>query len=129
MKISSVHNATLASLQTAAVSPNKAAATPVEPKPSEEMHKALSRIADKGFRDPQDIKRNVQEAVMQLNEQLAKSNNNTLAFAIDKSLSLPVVSVRNVETGELIRQIPNETIVKVAHHLERVKGILWDQAS
>lgn len=129
MKISSVHNATLASLQTAAVSPNNAAATPVEPKPSEEMHKALSRIADKGFRDPQDIKRNVQEAVMQLNEQLAKSNNNTLAFAIDKSLSLPVVSVRNVETGELIRQIPNETIVKVAHHLDRVKGILWDQAS
>lgn len=129
MNISSVHNSHIAALHTAAATPNAAAASKVEPKPSEEMHKALSRIADKGFRDPQDIKRNVQEAVMQLNEQLAKSNNNTLAFAIDKSLSLPVVSVRNVETGELIRQIPNETIIKVAHHLDRVKGTLWDQAS
>jgi flagellar protein FlaG len=35
-----------------------------------------------------------------------------------------VVTVRSAETGEVIRQIPNEVVVRVAHNIERVKGLL-----
>jgi hypothetical protein len=32
--------------------------------------------------------------------------------------------VRSTDTGEVIRQIPNETVVRVAHNIEKVKGLL-----
>jgi len=36
-----------------------------------------------------------------------------------------VVTVRSAETGEVVRQIPNETVVKVAHNIEKMKGLLF----
>jgi uncharacterized FlaG/YvyC family protein len=32
--------------------------------------------------------------------------------------------VRSSETGEVIRQIPNEVAVRLAHNIEKVKGLL-----
>jgi flagellar protein FlaG len=87
-----------------------------------------SQEALKGFRDPQEIKRNVHEAITQINQELEKKTN-SLAFSIDKNVSIPVVSVHNRNTGELIRQIPSEVVVKSAHSIEKLKGLLWDQQS
>jgi uncharacterized FlaG/YvyC family protein len=35
-----------------------------------------------------------------------------------------VVYVKNAETGEVVRQIPNEVVVRLAHSIESFKGIL-----
>jgi len=35
--------------------------------------------------------------------------------------------VRNTNTGEVIRQIPNEVVVKFAHSLENLKGLLFNE--
>jgi flagellar protein FlaG len=43
---------------------------------------------------------------------------------MDEALGRPVVTVKNTQSGEVIRQIPNEVVVKIAHNIEAFKGLL-----
>jgi flagellar protein FlaG len=73
--------------------------------------------------DEAKARQNLQEAVKALNEQMAASKTG-LGFSVDKSLNTPVVTVRNTATGEVVRQIPTETVVRLAHSIDDMKGIL-----
>ena len=73
--------------------------------------------------DASEIRRNLQDAVSMLNQQMA-STNRGLGFRIDEAVGGPVVTVRSAETGEVVRQIPNEVVVRLAHNIEKVKGLL-----
>lgn len=75
--------------------------------------------------DAHEVRQNLQEAVHMLNEQMAATKRG-LGFAVDQSLETPIVTVRSASTGEVIRQIPNETVIKVAHNLDRMKGLLFN---
>jgi uncharacterized FlaG/YvyC family protein len=75
--------------------------------------------------DAQVMRRNLQAAVDHLNKQLASSGRN-LGFTMDEVLNRPIVKVTNTQTGELIRQIPSDAVIKVAHTLEDLKGLLYD---
>jgi flagellar protein FlaG len=37
-----------------------------------------------------------------------------------------VVVVTDKTTGEVIRQIPNEVVIRVAHNIADLKGVLFD---
>ncbi len=67
--------------------------------------------------------RRLQVAVERMNAKMVDGGRG-LNFHIDPALNQPVVTVTNKETGEVIRQIPNETIVQLAHSLEDTKGLL-----
>jgi flagellar protein FlaG len=73
--------------------------------------------------DASEVRQNLQEAVSMLNKQMT-STNRGLGFRIDEAVGGPVVTVRSAETGEVVRQIPNEVVVRVAHNIEKVKGLL-----
>ena len=73
--------------------------------------------------DPAQAARNLQEAVHSLNQQL-ESQKTGLGFSIDKSLNTPVVIVTNVETGEVVRKIPTEQVLQMAHSIDDMKGLL-----
>jgi flagellar protein FlaG len=73
--------------------------------------------------DASEIRQNLQEAVSMLNQQMA-STNRGLGFQIDEALGGPIVTVRSADTGEVVRQIPNEVIVRIAHNIDRIKGLL-----
>ena len=73
--------------------------------------------------DASEIRRNLQDAVNMLNQQMA-STNRGLGFRIDEAVGGPVVTVRSAETGEVVRQIPNEVVVRLAHNIEKAKGLL-----
>ncbi len=73
--------------------------------------------------DPAEVRKNIQEAVNVLNQQI-NEHNRGLGFSIDDSLETPVVTVRSTVTGEVVRQIPNETVVRVAHSIDSIKGLL-----
>ena len=78
---------------------------------------------------PQDRKvqeDNLRKAVDQLNEQMSDSGRN-LNFSIDKSVDRVVIKVRNSDTGEVIRQIPDEALLRVAHNLKDVRGMLLNE--
>lgn len=73
--------------------------------------------------DASEVRQNLQEAVSMLNQQMT-STKRGLGFQIDEALGGPVVTVRSAETGEVVRQIPNEVVVRIAHSIEKTKGLL-----
>lgn len=68
----------------------------------------------------------MQEVVERLNEQM-KENNRNLGFTVDHKINTYVVTVRDSNTGEVVRQIPTEVVVKFAHSIEDMKGLLFNQ--
>ena len=95
----------------APVSANSGAATPaVAPAPSV---------------DPAELQKKLEEAVARLNEQM-EANGRKLGFSVDDRLNKQIVRVMNKETGEVVRQIPNEVVIRVANSIEDLKGVLFD---
>ena len=75
--------------------------------------------------DASEVRQNLQEAVSMLNQQMA-STKRGLGFQIDEAVGGPVVTVRSADTGEVVRQIPNEVVVRVAHSIEKMKGLMFN---
>ena len=76
--------------------------------------------------DQAEVQQTINEAVHLLNQQIS-STNRGLGFHVDESVGGPVVTVRSMQTGEVVRQIPNETIVNIAHNLDRMKGLIFNK--
>jgi len=70
---------------------------------------------------------NLKEAISRLNDMM-QSGGRGLNFAMDPKLGRPVVTVTNTQTGEVVRTIPNEVIIRVGHSIEDLKGLLHDQS-
>ena len=81
---------------------------------------------DLGF-DAKELRQNLQEAIDRLNQQL-KANGRDLSFQMDEEINRPIITVRNIETGEVVRQIPSEEIIRMAHSLEEGKGLLFNES-
>jgi len=102
----------LSSAQTRAVP----AVAPVEKPPAVKVEPLI---------DPDEMRANLEAAIEKLNEQVER-NGRGLNFAIDEKLNRPIITVRNTATGEVVRTIPNEVVIKVAHNIEDIKGLLMD---
>lgn len=76
--------------------------------------------------DPEQMRRNLQEAIANLNEQVKKNNYN-LNFSMDEVTNRVVVRVRSTLTGDVIRQIPDEAVLRFAHNTADLKGLMSDQ--
>jgi flagellar protein FlaG len=101
--------------QTAAAAAEPAV-TPVEKAPAVKVEPLV---------DPDEMRANLEAAIEKLNEQVER-NGRGLNFAIDEKLNRPIITVRNTATGEVVRTIPNEVVIKVAHNIEDIKGLLMD---
>ena len=75
--------------------------------------------------DPDEMRANLEAAIEKLNEQVER-NGRGLNFSIDEKLNRPIITVRSTATGEVVRTIPNEVVIKVAHNIEDIKGLLMD---
>ena len=75
--------------------------------------------------NPAQEREKLKQAVNMLNEQVQQTNRG-LGFRMDEVLNAPVVTVTSVQTGEVIRQIPNEVAIQVAHNIEKVKGMFFN---
>ncbi|CAM8634117.1 FlaG Uncharacterized flagellar protein FlaG [Oxalobacteraceae bacterium] len=76
--------------------------------------------------DTETMRKNLQEAITRINE-MVRDGGRGLNFSLDEKLGRPIVLVRKLESGEVIRQIPNEVVVKVAHSIEDLKGMLHNE--
>ena len=74
--------------------------------------------------DATEVRQNLQEAVSMLNQQMS-STKRGLGFQVDEAVGGPVVTVRSAESGEVVRQIPNEVVVSMAHSIDKIKGLLF----
>ena len=77
--------------------------------------------------DPQELAANLQKVVEQMTE-LMKDGGRGVEFRVDSALGRPVLVVTNQETGELIRQLPGEDVVRIAHSIEKLKGLLLNKS-
>ena len=73
----------------------------------------------------EEMKKNLDQAIGLLNDNMRDGGRN-LAFAMDEVLGRPVIVVKKEDTGEVIRQIPNEVVIKVAHNMDKLKGLLFN---
>jgi flagellar protein FlaG len=73
--------------------------------------------------DAAEVRQTLQEAVSILNKQLNEQNRG-IGFSVDTALETPVVTVKSTITGEVVRQIPNEAAVRMAHSIDKVKGLI-----
>ena len=71
------------------------------------------------------VHQNVQDAIGRLNDML-QQNGTGLSFAMDKSVGIPIITVTSSVSGEVIRQIPNEAVLNVAHNIDAIKGLLYN---
>jgi len=97
-----------------------------EPKP--EIRPVAESVTAAPAFDAEVMRKNLQAAIEHLNKQLASSGRN-LGFTMDDVLNRPIVKVTNTQTGEVVRQIPSEAVIKAAHTLEELKGLLYDASS
>jgi len=114
----------------AATSIQSSSAAPVSPKV--DMKAAVSLAIDPmpvlhapAKVNTQEMAQNLSVAIEHINSVL-KDGGRGLSFLIDETLNRPIVKVTRADTGEVIRQYPNEAVVAVAHNIEKLKGVLFE---
>ncbi|MFT6906580.1 MAG: flagellar protein FlaG [Oleiphilaceae bacterium] len=67
----------------------------------------------------------VENALTEMNGFMQSMQRN-LSFTVDEQLGRDIVSVKDIETDEVIRQIPSEELVVLLKKMDDVVGILFD---
>jgi flagellar protein FlaG len=97
-------------------------------RPSE--RNAEEKIPEKAITEPQSAKREAKEREKELKEALSRvrevfhAADPRLEFSIDPDLDRVVVKVMNGDSGEVIRQIPQQEVIELAKSLETPTGLL-----
>ena len=68
----------------------------------------------------------LESKIIALNEALV-SRNQGVAFSVDSSTGRDVVSVHNMSTGELIRQMPSVEVLKSMQNMDRMMGLIFNK--
>ena len=88
-----------------------------------------SRILDQRSRSAekmQSLQESLDEAIRTLNDKMAISPKN-LRFSVDEVSNRYLVVVTDESNGDVIRQVPAEAVLRVAHNIEALKGVLFDK--
>ena len=72
------------------------------------------------------IRTRLKEISASLNEDMG-IRSKRLKFSVDETTNRMLVKVIDEDSGKVIRQIPSETILKVADNLDALKGIIFDE--
>lgn len=76
--------------------------------------------------DIEKMRVNLQESLDKFNAKLRDGGRN-LTFNIDAKSGGMVILVKNADTGEVVRQIPNDVVVRIAHDIDAFKGLLHNE--
>jgi flagellar protein FlaG len=60
-------------------------------------------------------------------QQFVQSMGRNLSFSVDEASGYHVVRVVNPNTGELVRQLPSEELLKIARDFQRLNNVLVSQ--
>jgi flagellar protein FlaG len=78
--------------------------------------------------DANKVRENLSAAIGMLNKQMEASKRG-LGFTYDESKQTAVVKVTDAATGEVVRQIPTEQVLKMAHQIDTYKGMLYNKVA
>lgn len=67
------------------------------------------------------------ESFKKMLEKLSRFFKTEAQFTIERELNMIIVKIKDIETGEIVRQIPPEVAVRIAKNLQELIGILFDE--
>ena len=70
----------------------------------------------------------MEEAVEVLNQALSLKNTSAV-IRRDEQLNRYLVTIKDKESGEIVREIPDEALIKFARNLQELRGILFDETT
>ena len=110
-----------------ATAPKSAVGAELAAQPSDiaNRFKDFRQVVQKSSDQMDNSRHQLEQAVQEL-KRTADNAGRALGFRIDPAVSGTIVTVSNLETGQVIRQIPDEVVVRVAHSIEKMKGLLFD---
>ena len=108
-----------AAANAAALPANAAAAEEKQPAPEPKFEPLVSS---------EERRENLRSAIQRLNDMM-KESSRALNFSMDETTDRVVITVKNANTGEVVRQIPDATFLRVSHNLENLKGVLLNQST
>lgn len=94
--------------------------------PVEDINR-IEKIGDRGLAiaaDAYSIDR-IREKVQELEAALPKTSN-SLMFQVDEVLNRPVITVVDKNSGEVVRTLPSDEVLRVVHNIDKMKGILFE---
>ncbi len=105
---------------------------PVQGTPSRIMT-APENTPDEGNEQPVAVKRNVEDvdfaAVVSKVGEFVDSLGTRVGFKYDARSSQPVIRVYDRETGDLIRQIPDEEMLNLLSKLKDITGLIFHESA
>ena len=102
------------------VSASMSASTALAEQPAVQVKTETSAAAKQ---PDEQTRANIKEAVDRINRQM-KDNNRDLNFSVDDASDRVIITVKSASTGEVIRQIPDQALLRLAHNIEDIKGLL-----
>lgn len=78
--------------------------------------------------DNEDLAKRLNEATDKLNRQMEALDTN-VRFAYNDKINSLYVNVMEVKTGEVIRKIPSEQVMKLSEYFREAVGVLFDKES
>lgn len=91
-----------------------------------ERRASVKSAQEKSFTLLKDLDEKLADAIQTLNDSLARSPTKA-NISHDDDLNRYVVRIADKESGEVVREIPSEDLLRFARHLEKLKGILFDR--
>jgi flagellar protein FlaG len=76
----------------------------------------------------QSVNESIDDAVEVLNQALTLRNT-AASISRDEELNRYLVTIRDKESGEVVREIPDEALIKFARNLQELRGILFDETT
>ena len=98
-------------------------------KVAEATARVAADISDQKSRSSQEIKdvqARLEDTIRSLNIKMEVKSSH-LNFSVDEISDRVMVTVTNKDTGEIVRQVPADAILKVAHNMEALKGVIFDE--
>ena len=92
----------------------------------QDVHKVTDQRKDQTINKLADNAAEIREAVAEINKAVKKVPT-SLDFSVDEASKRFIVSVTDTNTGEVIRKLPGDAVLRIAKQLESLKGVVFDQ--
>ncbi|MDA7683924.1 flagellar protein FlaG, partial [bacterium] len=101
--------------------------TPLTRQATSRISENLARLVENQQRadSVSEIRDHVKSVIDALNEQMIERSR-TLNFSVDQTTGQAIVTIRDLQSGEVIRQMPPEVLVNLAQNFESLKGLVFD---
>ena len=92
----------------------------------QDAHKLADQRKDQSVNKLAENAAEIREAVAEINKAMRKVPT-SLDFSVDEASKRFIVSVTDTNTGEVIRKLPGDAVLRIAKQLESLKGVVFDQ--